>query len=173
VRHSAPFPGWTHPKPGIGSTGSPHDTIPLQVLEIARCSTVKRGRCQSPPAAGLQKRKPLISQGLRLAGGARGIRTLGREMTLRLISSQVHSTTLPSLQLMCQSILSGAAQLISPKDIKHATQSSRLSTDATPLAPECCHLLVDNFQAPPPKYGPRPSLSRSRCVPIHFYLAHF
>ena len=34
-----------------------------------------------------------------LLGGARGIRTLGREMTLRLISSQVHSTTLPSLQL--------------------------------------------------------------------------
>jgi hypothetical protein len=46
-------------------------------LEIgSKNKTEKRLLCQSPHSAGLKKKKPLISQGLKLAGGNGGIRTL-------------------------------------------------------------------------------------------------
>ena len=89
----------------------------------------------------------------------------------RLISSQVHSTTLP---LLLRSTLRRVTAANSIKVyFKRVILWCRPYRAATPQVLSQNHLHSDSSLALPPALGPQPNQNHSRCVPARSYLAHF
>ena len=88
----------------------------------------------------------------------------------RLISSQVHSTTLPPLRIVESAIVAG---FLGPHE-KFMLKFTRPSVPSRPCRGAAlrewsrCRPGSDNFPAPPPGSGPRPGPSRSGCAPARF-----
>ena len=86
-----------------------------------------------------------------------------RYLAVRLISSQVHSATLPPLHSTTDSISRERASAW----LSHPCKAARL------LECQCRHLRVGNSPAQQPACAPPPSPSHSGCAQTRFYLANF
>lgn len=104
-------------------------------------------------------KKPQANQSLGVWHWRRGWDSNPRYLAVRLISSQVHSTTLPPLQKTGALVVNGVARYYNSS---FSPSKTRRHPDrgAAQKARGCCHQPAGGSPAPPPWRGLRPGRSR-------------
>ena len=152
----------------------------LQVLARAALKGNRHESCEIPHFSALNRmllrgtawgtvtpenKKPQVNQLLRALFWRRGWDSNPRYLTVRLISSQVHSATLPPLQCVVATILAGwmiVSSLFRPRAPKESP--GRPCKVAARPGYRHRHRRAGSFPAPPPACGPRPGRSHSGCA---------